>query len=315
MSTNKTDKVKERSKNRSSRILKWLAIVVILLLALAYFGIGYVAAGQLTQPKRQFDPENNPAVYNLEYEDVQFPSSDGKAEIAAWYIPYQGSSQVVIMVHGNNASRTREYDDQFPSMGAALHQAGFNVLMIDLRGHGESSDGRVTFGTSERYDVIGAVDWLVAKGFQPGSIGVLGVSLGSASSIGATLEAPAVGALVVDSAFAEIYPVIQNQWQDASGLPNLFLTPTRLMVRLLYGYDLAGSNPVDEIGGIAPRPIMIIHCKTDDYVPLAHAERMKDAAPDATTWYLEQCEHARAYNAERQNYENKVSSFFIDNLK
>jgi fermentation-respiration switch protein FrsA (DUF1100 family) len=315
MKIDQTNEVREQPKKRSSRVLKWIAVIVILLLALAYFGIGYVAAGQLTKPKRQFDPEHNPGVYNLEYEDVRFSSSDGEAEIAGWFIPNSASEQVIVMVHGNNASRTREYDDQFPSMGAALHQAGFNVLMIDLRGHGESNDGRVTFGTRERYDVIGAIDWLVAKDFQPGSIGVLGISLGSASSIGATVESSAVGALVIESAFADVYPVIKDQWQDASGLPNLFLTPTRLMVRLLYGYDLAGSVPVEEIGRVAPRPVMIIHCKTDDYVPLKHAERLKEAVPNASTWYLEQCEHARAYNAESENYEANVSSFFTENLE
>ena len=110
----------------------------------------------------------------------------------------------------------------------------------------------MTFGITERDDVLGAVDFLQERGFQPGSIGVLGVSLGSATSIGATAEEPAIGALVVDSAFAEVHPVIQEQWRGASGLPNLFLAPTRWMIRLMYGYDLAASRPVDEIGGIAP---------------------------------------------------------------
>ena len=61
-------------------------------------------------------------------------SRDGEAEIAAWYIPSEGSRQAVIMVHGNNASRTQEFDELFPSMAVDLHAAGLNVLMIDLRG-------------------------------------------------------------------------------------------------------------------------------------------------------------------------------------
>jgi fermentation-respiration switch protein FrsA (DUF1100 family) len=289
--------------------------VIVILFLIVYFGIGAYAANALTQPKRQFDPEQNPSAYNLDYEEFTFQSRDGEAEIAAWFIPYQGSQQVVIMVHGNNASRTREFDDQFPSMAAALHNAGLNVLMIDLRGHGQSGPGRVTFGMRERQDVLGAVDLLRDRGFLPGSIGVLGVSLGSATSIGATAEEPAIGVLIVDSAFAEIYPVIQDQWQGASGLPNLFLTPTRLMIRLLYGYDLAGSKPVEEIGSIAPRPMMIIHCKTDTYIPVEHANKLCKAAPSAEVWLLEVCDHARTYNAEKEAYESKVTGFFSENLK
>ena len=306
---------KSKSINRIPQILIWVGIVLIILFAVVYFGIGAYAATTLTQPKRQWVEGNDPSVYNLDYEEVVFKARDGEAEIAAWYIPSADSQQVVIMVHGNNASRTWEFDKKFPSMAAALHQAGFNVLMIDLRGHGQSSDARVTFGITEREDVLGAVDLLLARGFQPGDIGVLGVSLGSATSIGATVEEPSIGALVIDSGFAEIYPVVQEQWQGASGLPNLFLTPTRWMIRLLYGYDLASSRPVEEIGLIEPRPIMIIHCKTDTYIPVVHAEQLSQAAPSAEVWLLEQCDHARTYNTEQANYEQMVSEFFAANLR
>jgi dipeptidyl aminopeptidase/acylaminoacyl peptidase len=296
------------------QILMWVGIVVLVLAGLTYFGIGFYAAGSLTQPRRQFDPTNNPGAYQLAYEDVRIPASDGKAELASWFIPHANSSRVILMVHGNNASRTREFDDEFPRMAAALHEMGFNVLMIDLRGHGESSAARVSFGLLERYDVVGAVDWLVEQGFNPGSIGVLGISLGSASSIGGVTESPAVGALVIESAFADIYPVIRAQWPTASGLPNLFLTPTRWMIRLRYGYDIASSRPVEEIGAIE-QPILLIHCKTDADVPFEHALELAKAASHADTWYLDGCEHARAYNFGMTAYENRVGGFFNQYLK
>jgi fermentation-respiration switch protein FrsA (DUF1100 family) len=268
----------------------------------------------LTQPKRRFNPAHNPGVYDLDYEQVSIPASDGKATLAGWFIPNAESSQAVLLVHGNNASRTWEFGEEFPKLGVGLRKAGYNVLMIDLRGHGESSDARVSFGLFERYDVAGAVDWLVAQGFQPGSIGVLGVSLGSASSIGGVIESPAVGALVIESAFAEVFPVIQGEWQNASGLPNLFLTPTRLMIRLRYGYDIATSRPVEEIGTIQ-QPILIIHCESDQTVPFEHAQRLAGAAQQAETWYLDGCLHARAYNLGNQAYEEKVGAFFKEHLE
>ncbi|MFC1879303.1 alpha/beta hydrolase, partial [Chloroflexota bacterium] len=163
----------------------WITIVVILLLVIAYFGVGAVAANKLTIPKRRFPTEKSPATFDLVYEDVRFPARGGDADIAAWYIPNQGSHQAVIIVHGNNESRTYEFSGNMVDLGAALQQAGFNILMIDLRGHGQSGDGRASFGINERRDILGAVDWLLDKGYQPGSIGVLGTSLGGASSIGA----------------------------------------------------------------------------------------------------------------------------------
>jgi dipeptidyl aminopeptidase/acylaminoacyl peptidase len=50
--------------------------------------------------------------------------------------------------------------------------------MIDLRGHGGSSTARLTYGARESQDVLGAVDWLRARGH--GRIGVLGASMGAA---------------------------------------------------------------------------------------------------------------------------------------
>jgi len=56
-------------------------------------------------------------------------------------------------VHGRDNSRTNGFCDQFVSFANQLHKAGFSVLMIDLRGHGQSADSRYTFGIKERQDI------------------------------------------------------------------------------------------------------------------------------------------------------------------
>ena len=175
---------KPKSRN-VGKILAWVAVGLVVLLVVAWLVVGAVAANELTIADRVFDPNNNPAKYGMTYEDVRFPAQDGEAEIAAWYIPSAENERAVVLVHGRNASRTDAFKKRLPELAAALNEAGFSVLMIDLRGHGESSDGRFSFGIKERYDVLGAVDWLEERGFEPGNIGVLGVSLGAAASVGA----------------------------------------------------------------------------------------------------------------------------------
>jgi len=98
------------------------------------------------------------------------------------------NQRAIILVHGRDNSRTNGFCDQFVSFANQLHKAGFSVLMIDLRGHGQSADSRYTFGIKERQDILGGVDWLEGRGYQPGKIGVLGYSLGAGSVIGAALE-------------------------------------------------------------------------------------------------------------------------------
>lgn len=251
----------------------------------------------------------------MTYEDVRFPARDGDAEIAAWYIPSAENDRAIVLVHGRNASRTDAFLERFPELAAALNKAGFSLLMIDLRGHGESSAGRFSFGINERYDVLGAVDWLLQEhGFAPGKIGVLGVSLGAAASVGATAEEQAIGALVTDSGFAEFYPILKALWVDESGLPMIFMYSTLLMNRVMFGYHLPDAKPVEEIGSIAPRRLLLIHCQTDEEIPVSHMAQMEMAAPTSESWLIPICDHAEGYVVVKEAYDQRVSEFFDSNL-
>ena len=296
------------------RVLKWLAVLVPILLVVSYLGVGTIAAASLTTPKRDFSTVKTAANFNLAYEDVRFPARGGDVQIAGWFIPNSGSRRAVILVHGKDQSRSSEFDGDFVDLAAALARGGFAVLMIDLRGHGQSGDAHYSFGLNERRDVEGAADWLKSRTFLPGSIGVLGVSLGAGSSIGAAADDPDIGALVEDSGFASICPIIQAQWGSASGLPDIFLPPTLFMVQVMYGYDLCASRPVDEIGRIAPRSVLIIHSTSDVLVPVVNAQQLKAAAPFAETWIVTGPEHARSYNSDPAAYVQKVTGFFDRSL-
>ena len=57
--------------------------------------------------------------------------------------------------------------------------AGFNLLLVDSRDHGESGGESVTWGVYEKQDLDQWVDW-VRQRFPVGMIGVHGVSLGAA---------------------------------------------------------------------------------------------------------------------------------------
>jgi alpha/beta superfamily hydrolase len=311
------------------RVFLWIGLGVIILAVIAFFGVGTIAANQLTRPRRVFDPALNPGKYNLPYEDLRFPARGDGLQIAAWYIPSEQNQRAIILVHGRDNSRTNGFVDQFVPFAKSLHEAGFSVLMIDLRGHGESADARYTFGVKERLDILGAVDWLEARGYLPGKIGVLGYSLGGASVIGAAAEEEDIGAIWIDSAFADIKPVIDHAWEVDTGLPKVFLYSTVWMTRLLYGYDLTASHPVDEIGKIAPRPIFVAHCKEDPLIPISHMDQLLAAAQNTQTWVIQNCDqqtlgkvlvdkyngHAIGYCIQSREYEQKAIQFFDASLK
>lgn len=300
--------------NTFKRNLVRIAIGISVSLVTGYIGISVIAANVLTTPKRIFDQKASSA-FSKSPQDVRFLSTDG-LEIAGWFLPSKLSNKVIILVHGMNSSRTAEFDGHFPEFGAALEQEGFTILMIDLRGHGQSGDARFTFGLTERRDVIGAVNWLKSKGYKPQNIGVLGVSMGAATAIGAAAEDIDIGALVIDSGYAQVYPVMQHNWRNVSRLPDIFLPSTMMFGSLLTGLDLNSSKPVNEIGYISPRPILIIHGVSDPFIPVNQAYVLKNAAdPSSEYWETSAAKHPDSYNTNPETYIKRVASFFRQSLK
>lgn len=295
------------------QVLVKTTIVISFILAIAYLGISAVAGNVLSTPKRVFDPQKVSA-FAVPPEEVKYRTNDN-LEIAGWFLRSQSSDKVLILVHGLNSSRTAEFAGKFTEFGNAMHRQGFSILMIDLRGHGLSSESRITFGITERKDIVAGVNWLKQKGFKSNKIGVLGVSMGSASVIGSAAESSNIAAITIDSGYAEVYPVIQKHWQSASSLPDIFLPSTMMFGHLWTGYDLTTSKPVNEIGRIFPRPVLIIHSAIDPYTPVENAHQLKAAYPSAEYWETNAKEHAGSYNTDPKAYITKVTDFYNRHLK
>jgi len=280
----------------------------------AYLGIAGFTANSLTTPGHRKLP-NTPQTYNTAYENITFTARIDQTRISAWFLPAQASKKAIIFVHGKGQCRACEFSGVSTQLGVALAQRGLNVLMLDLRGHGESGDGRFTFGLRERRDVEGAVDWLEKRGFKPGQLGLLGVSMGSATSIGTTADEPAIGALVADSSYADFSSILEKEFPAASGLPSFFLPPALLISTFLTGENIQNARPIDEIGKIAPRPILIIHAKDDGLIPLEHAKRLYAAAgSNAELWIIPGKKHVDTFPYDQKAYADRVAKFFEEKL-
>lgn len=294
---------------RAKRTFAQTSVLLIIILLVGYLGVSALVASILATPRRVAS-DTSPARYGLAFSDVAFPARGGDVQLSAWYLPHAPLGRAVVLVHGKDASRQIWLNNGYAPLIVALQQRGFAVLMLDLRGHGRSGDAHFSFGLNERRDVEGAVDWLQANGIAAGRIGVLGVSMGAASSTLAAAEEPAIGALVADSGYAAILPIIRQEWGSASHLPGFFLPSTLLMARMMYGYDLGTARPVDVIGTIAPRPVLIIHGTADTLIPIANADALQAADPAAELWKVEGATHGQSITVAGAAYVQRVAAFF-----
>ncbi len=259
-----------------------LALIVALYLAVSYF----VVSTSLAPAPRC--PDRTPADSGVTAEAVRFRSDVDGVSLSGWFLPSQGH-RAIVLIHGLN---DQGWNSSSSDIATAYVEAGFDVLVFDLRGHGSSSGDRLGLGWHERQDVRAAVNLLLDRGFIAGAIGVYGSSYGAAVALLSAAAIPEIGAVVADSAFADIRDVMDAEIVKKTGVPPTVIKILRpgiaLVARLGYSLDLEAIAPERAVPDIAPRPILFIHGGEDPVIPIEHAYRLRAASrnPSDELWVL-----------------------------
>jgi pimeloyl-ACP methyl ester carboxylesterase len=254
-----------------------------------------------------------PADLGLAYEPVMFASAEDHLALQGWLLPAP-TDRAIVMVHGLDGNRWSGND---PEVAKLFVERGFNVLVFDLRAHGDSGGEHFGLGWYERRDVRAAVDLLERRGIPPGRIGLYGVSLGAATSLLAAAAIPEVGAVVEDSGFADARDLFDKEINAKTGLPPVFTPGITFFGRAFYGLDLDAIPPVRAVPAIAPRPILFIHGDADTRIPVDNARRLKAASanPADELWIVSGVGHGGAFGQDEALYAGKVIGFYEQNLK
>jgi uncharacterized protein len=229
-----------------ARIAGLVAIAYVVLCFLVYFR----QASYMYYPDKKVGL--TPDYFKVRYDNVKLKTRDGET-IAAWLVPAE-SDQAVIFCHGNAGNISHRLDSI-----AMFHNMGYNVLIFDYRGYGESSGKPTEQGTYQ--DALAAWDYLTrARKVRAVDIALYGESLGGAV---ATWLAERVhpGALVLDSTFTSAPDMARKMFP--------FL-PIRLLCKFQY-------DSISRIGK-AGCPVLIAHSRKDEMIPFACGKRLFEAA-------------------------------------
>ena len=318
------------------RIAATIAAVLLLLVAAGYALGGYLAFQQLSvvHPACGSRPfgQDTPATFTVpdgesrepvkragyrfsEAEEVAFPARSDGVTIRAWFAPPRSTGgPVVVLVHGYDSCR-RDWNVLMPA--GMLHGAGFGVLMLDLRNHGDSDadDGRWAGGSKEYRDVLGAWDWLRGRGYDARAIGLFGVSMGAATATIAAGEEPAVAATWADSSY-DRYDVAAKEYAQVKGYPDWVAGAAVPIGRALGEPELAVRDPGAEVHRLAGRPFYVVHGLADTLVmPHNAIELATDAGEGGTPvdpWLVAGAAHTHAMLVEPRTYEDRLVAFFTD---
>jgi dipeptidyl aminopeptidase/acylaminoacyl peptidase len=318
------------------RRLLLAAVAVMIVVLAAYLGGGEIVYDQLSKVPA-FDQKNlnntprgfqvsypeyigfNTAPYEVtSYQTVSFPSLHSNLTLRGWYIEVNPAAPAVIVTHGLGASK-KDANVLIPAGMLAHH--GFNVLMYDLRNHGESDsdNGRAGIGNKEYLDVPGAWHWLVdVKGYSPQRVGLYGVSLGGGTTLDAFAQEPRVAAAFVDSPFFNL-PEIMNAELARNHYPTA-LTPSAIfMARLTTGEDLLAHSPSQAITADNGRPLYVVHGTGDKRISVNQTRELvalgSETGANLTVWMPEGVGHVDSVFQFPDEYQRRLIDFFTSALR
>lgn len=260
-----------------------LVMAYLSLVLLVYFGQSRL----IYFPQRQIS--NTPKDIGLDYTSVHITTSDGET-LHGWWIPATDAKGTVLFFHGNagNISHRINYLKMF-------EQLGYNTLLFDYRGYGQSSGAPSEFGTY----LDAQAGWRYLTEIQDIAaerIVLFGESLGGAVAAWlAAQEKP--GMLVLASTFtsvpamaAEIYPFL----------------PVRWLARIHY-------NTLESLQSVTC-PVFIAHSTEDEIVPFEQSQQLFKAAPEPKQFLFLAGGHNTGFIFKQPDWIKSLGEFMDANM-
>ena len=182
----------------------------------------------------------------------------------------------VLILHGLSGS-----SEWTAPHAACLANAGFRCILIDLRGHGESTGGTISFGKYESADIREALVRLRAAGTLAGPVILMGCSLGGSVAIMAATGPTPVAAVIAIAPFAHVGDVAPHFAHRFAGWLTWLVTDglTRNTIAAMGrqgDFDPLADSPLAWASRVHV-PVLLIHGEDDDLVPAEQSAQLAKA--------------------------------------
>lgn len=185
--------------------------------------------------------------------DVVLHTEDGQ-KLSAWVVePRRPRDVAVLYLPGNAGNRAGR-----ATVGQALAEQGFTVLLVDYRGYGANPGSPTEEGLL--LDARAGAAWLRDAGFPPGRTLYVGESLGTGVATKLAAESAPAG-LLLRSPYISYSAVIEGQ----VGLPVGRLVRDR--------WDTLAT--IDDVGC----PVLVLAGSADTLIPPGQSREVAEAAP------------------------------------
>lgn len=267
--------------------------------SIGFIFISYFFANAFLSPNR-VSIGAPPAKFNFEI--VSFRTSDNLL-IKGWYSRYSDTSATIILLHGYKANRL-----EMISRCEIFRNAGYNLLLYDARGCGESEGDLVSFGYYEIRDLLAALRFLKVNGDS--EIAVYGFSQGGATILMAADSLKDIKCIIAEGTFDKLENAIDNRFESTLYIPGKF--GAWLMIPFAeskLGININKIEPVNEVSKIN-FPILIIGGENDDRTLKENTIMLYETAKEPKElWIVKNSGHTDIFSNNPEIYRSEVLDF------
>lgn len=240
------------------------------------------------------------------YSDVYIESFD-KLKLHGYMILNENSTDNwVITVHGYTGKGL-----QMSSYAKKFYDMGYNILIPDLRGHGESEGNYIGMGWYDRLDILKWIN-LIIEGNENSKIILHGISMGAAtvSMVSGEVLPNNVKAIIADCGYTSVWEQFSHQLKAIYSLPNFpVMNASSLIARFKTGYGLKEASALKQVKN-SKTPILFIHGDKDDFVPYRMMDELYNAANcEKEKLTIHGAGHAKSSKVDPDLYWSTIENF------
>ena len=248
---------------------------------------------------------------SADVELVEITSDDGLRLAGEIVTHPDGGHRWAIVVHGYAGDRTWMYD--FSHIWA---ERGYNVLLPDLRAHGESEGEYIGMGWEDRFDLLKWIA-LICERDPDAQIVLHGVSMGSATVMMTAGEEmpPQVKAVVEDCGYTSVWDIFSDEMRNLFHMPAFPVLHTAdALYSLRTGHSFRTASALEQVKQTAV-PMLFLHGGNDNFVRTSMVYELYDACPTQKALYVApDAGHAESLYIDPEVYKAQVFGFMQDIL-
>ena len=290
---------------------------LLLILPIAAGIVGWIVAPWFLHPMRRAltaDLIHNAdiafAQIHAQREDFRVTARDG-AQLRGWKVrASQPNGDWVLLFHGVADNRVGVVEHAL-----VLLPAGYDVVLMDARAHGESGGEIATYGWIERHDTQDIVAALEASE-HPRHLFALGESMGAGIALQSAAVEPRIEAVAAEASFASL----REASYDYAGLRRYPWIGKTLFApgkwTTIYRAEDIAKLPAAEVSpvkAVAARafPILLICDGADVALPCRHTKMIFEAATGRKEmWIVPEAYHTAAIGYQPAEFQRRVLAFF-----